>query len=173
VRELADEPRIRRFMRALGEAARDDGECYLTGGATAVSVDGTSPTLGVDIKLDPEHDELLRALPHIKDTLGINVELASPGDFIPLPEGWRDRSASAAQEGRLSFRHVDLYSQALAKVERGHAQDVDDVRLMLSRGLIERERLGGFFSEIEPWLYRFPPIDLADFRRSVEGFLAS
>jgi hypothetical protein len=30
VRELADAARIRRFMQALGEAARSDGDCYFT-----------------------------------------------------------------------------------------------------------------------------------------------
>ena len=73
----------------------------------------------------------------------------------------------------MTFRHFDLYSQALAKLERGHSQDVGDVREMLDRGLVEKPRLGACFSEIEPRLYRFPAIDAADFRRSVEELLGS
>jgi hypothetical protein len=76
-----------------------------------------------------------------------------------------------AQVRRLSFRHFDLYSQALAKLERGHAQDVDDVREMVARGLVDEAQLRSFFDEIEPELYRFPAIDAADFRRSLEDFL--
>ena len=34
------------------------------------------------------------------------------------------------KEGPLAFRHFDLYAQALAKIERGHAQDLVDVREM-------------------------------------------
>jgi hypothetical protein len=98
VRELADEERIRRFMRALGAAAPADGDCYLTGGATAVLLGWRATTLDVDIELDPDQDEVLRALPGIKDELAINVELASPADFIPLPAGWRERSLFIARE---------------------------------------------------------------------------
>jgi hypothetical protein len=87
------------------------------------------------------------------------------------PGGWRERSPLAGREGPLTFRHFDLYSQALAKLERRHAQDVDDLQQMLDRGLVEKERLRACFSEIESQLYRFPAIDAADFRRSVEEYL--
>jgi hypothetical protein len=171
MRELADEGRIRRFMRALGEAASSEGECFLTGGTTAVLLGWRPTTLDVDIRLEPEQDDVLLALPRIKDELAVNVELASPADFIPLPEGWRERSPSAGREGPLTFRHFDLYSQALAKLERRHAQDLDDVQQMLDRGLVEKERLRICFNEIEPQLYRFPAIDAADFRRSVGEYV--
>jgi hypothetical protein len=171
VRELADGERIRRFMGALGAAARREGVCYLTGGATAVLVGWRPTTLDVDIALEPEQDEILRELPRIKDELAVNVELASPGDFIPLPDGWRDRSPFVAHEGLLTFRHFDPYSQALSKLERGHAQDLDDVRELRARGLIEPAQLLSRFEEIEPQLYRFPALDPADFRKSVESYL--
>ena len=159
-------------MRALGAAAPEEGTCYLVGGGTAVLLGWRESTIDVDIELDPEQDDLLRALPAIKDELQINLELASPRQFIPLPAGWEERSPSAGREGRLTFKHFDLYSQALAKLERGHAQDLEDARVMLKRGLVEAERLRTSFDEIEPQLYRFPAIDPADFRRRVEDFLA-
>jgi hypothetical protein len=171
VRELADEDRLRRFMRALGEAAGADGDCYLTGGATAVLLGRSPTTIAVDITFEPEQDEVLQALPSIKDDLAINVELASPADFMPVPSGWRERSLFVDREGRLSFRHFDLYSQSLAKLERGHAQDMDDVRTMVARGLVEPEQLRARFAEIEPELYRFPAIDAAGFRAAVDDFL--
>ena len=73
-----------------------------------------------------------------------------------------------ATEGRLSFYHFDLYAQALAKLERGHAQDRDDVGAMIERGLVDPGRLLGHFEEIEPELYRFPAVDPRSFRRQVE-----
>jgi hypothetical protein len=173
MRDLADESRIRRFMQAFGEAAHNEGDCYLTGGATAVLLGWRPTTVDVVIRLEPEQEAALRALPEIKNELAVNVELASPADFIPLPGGWRDRSLFAGREGRLSFRHFDPYSQALAKLERGHAQDVEDVREMLARGLIETPQIRSSFSEIEPELFRFPAIDPTDFRESVEAFLRS
>jgi len=173
VRELADEERIRRFMRALGQAAGREADCFLTGGATAVLLGWRPTTLDVVIKLEPEQDDVLQAIPRIKEELAVNVELASPADFIPLPAGWRARSPFAGHEGRLSFRHFDLYSQALAKLERGHAQDVSDLGEMLARGLVEPARLRSCFAEIEPQLYRFPAVDPADFRHSVEELLTA
>jgi hypothetical protein len=171
MRELADVARIKRFMQAFGSAAPHEGICYLVGGGTAVLLGWRPTTIDVDIELDPEQDELLRALPAIKDELRINVELASPRQFIPLPAGWEERSPSVGREGRLTFKHFDLYSQALAKLERGHIQDLEDARVMLERGLVEVDRLRSAFDEIEPQLYRFPAIDPADFRRRVEDFL--
>jgi hypothetical protein len=171
MRELADEERIRRFMKAFGAAAAQQCTCYFTGGATAVLHGWRATTLDVDIELEPEQDELLRALPSIKDALEINVELASPAHFIPLPTGWRERSPSAGREGSVSFRHFDFYSQALAKLERGHAQDIEDVQAMLDRSLVEPDRLRSAYDEIEPALYRFPAVDPADFRRSVQHAL--
>jgi hypothetical protein len=171
MREEADAERIRRCMQALGAAASEDGTCYLAAGATAVLLGWRPSTIAVDIELDPEQEEPLRALPGIKDELQVNVELASPRRFIPLPAGWEERSPSAGREGRLTFKHFDLYSQALAKLERGHTQDLEDARMMLDRGLVEAGRLRSAFDEIEPQLYRFPAIDPADFRLRVEDFL--
>jgi hypothetical protein len=156
-------------MRAFGSAATQEGICYLVGGGTAVLLGWRETTIDVDILLEPEQDELLRALPAIKNELEINVELASPRDFIPLPAGWEDRSPSVGREGMLSFKHFDLVSQALAKLERGHTQDLEDVRLMVERGFVEPDRIRSAFAEIEPQLYRFPAIDPADFRRAVEA----
>jgi hypothetical protein len=169
MRERADTERIRAFMRAAGAEAAREGVCYLTGGATAVLVGWRATTIDVDVRFDPKQDELMRALPAIKDELGVNVELASPGEFIPLPRGWEDRSISLGREGLLSFAHFDPYSQALSKLERGHAHDLDDVAAMTRLGLVDRSRLLEIFVEIEPELYRFPAIDPASFRAAVEA----
>ena len=75
--------------------------------------------------------------------------------------------------GQLTFRHLDLSSQALAKLERGHVQDLADVREMLARGLVDPAQLRSSFAQVEPELYRFPAVDPADFRGSVDEFLSS
>ena len=169
MRSLADADRIRAFMRAAGAATTREGVCYLTGGATAVLVGWRATTIDVDVALEPEQDELLRELPRIKNELGVNVELASPRDFIPVPAEWEARSISVGREGLLSFAHFDPYSQALAKLERGHAHDLEDVEAMKRLGLIEPTRLLELFEEIEPELYQFPALDPATFRTGVEA----
>jgi hypothetical protein len=81
VRELADEGRIRELMRALGREAEAPGQVFLTGGATAVLLGFRSSTLDVDIKLVPDQDRVLRAIPRLKESLRVNVELAAPDQF--------------------------------------------------------------------------------------------
>jgi uncharacterized nucleotidyltransferase DUF6036 len=171
VRELADADRIRRFMGALGRAAEEDTDVYFTGGATAVLLGWRPSTIDVDVLFRPEQDALLRALPALKDELRINVELASPLDFIPVPAGWEDRSLFAGREGRLTFRHFDPYGQALAKLERAHVHDLEDVDMMLDRGLVDPGQALVYLDEIEPNLYRYPAIDAASFRRRAEAAL--
>jgi hypothetical protein len=99
------------------------------------------------------------------------VELASPAHFIPELPGWDERSPFITREGMVSFHHYDLYAQALSKIERGHAQDRQDVTEMLRRGLVDPARLRELFAQIEPKLYRYPAIDPASFRRAVEDAL--
>ena len=75
------------------------------------------------------------------------------------------------EENRLSFLHYDLYSQALAKIERGHTQDLADVQEMIVRRLIDPLVALRHFDAIEPRLYLYPAIDPPSFRRSVERIL--
>ncbi len=168
MREIADADRIHRLMRALGAEADIAVRIYFTGGTTAVLFGWRKSTIDVDLRMDPELDRLLRALPRLKDELRVNIELASPPDFIPVPPGWEARSPFIAAEGKASFFHFDLYAQALAKVERNHAQDREDVQSMIHRGLIDPRRAREYFGQIEPELYRFPAIDPRSFRHAVE-----
>jgi hypothetical protein len=169
MRALVDAERIRALMRALGRAARQPSRVYLTGGATAVLQGWRRSTIDVDLKLVPDDDALLRAIPELKERLSINIELAAPDDFIPVREGWDARSSFIAQEGPLSFYHFDLVAQALAKIERGHRQDMEDVQTMLDRGLVTPSALREAFDAIEPKLYRYPAVDAAGFRRAVDA----
>lgn len=168
MRQLADADRIRRFMRALGREASSELRCYFTGGATAVLLGWRPSTIDVDLKLVPEDDAVLRAIPKLKEELRINVELASPLDFIPVPPGWEDRSLFIAREGKISYYHFDPYAQALAKLERSHAQDLEDVRNLVRSGLVEPARALQYFERILPELYRYPAVDARAFRRAVE-----
>lgn len=173
MRPLADAARIRAFMRALGGDSRAAARVYFTGGATAVLLGWRSSTVDVDLRVEGAEEPVLRALPGLKERLQINVELASPPDFIPEVPGWRERSLFISREGALDFLHFDPYSQALAKIERGHALDREDVRQMLERGLVLPARAWEFFRDIEPQLYRYPAIAPESFRRAAAEALGS
>lgn len=168
MRRLADAERIRAFMEAVGRAAKREMRLYFTGGATAVLSGWRSSTIDVDILMVPEDDRVFRSLPGLKESLELNIELASPADFIPELPGWRDRSLAIERRGKVDFRHYDFYAQALAKIERGHAQDEVDVQEMIRRGVVDRDALLRHFEAIEPLLYRYPAIDPGTFRRAVE-----
>ncbi len=169
MREVADPERIRAFMRGLGRACRGGARVYLVGGATAVLTGWRASTLDVDLKIEGQEDAVLKEVPRLKEELRINVELASPGDFLPELPGWRERSPFIAREGGIDFFHYDYYAQALAKVERGHAQDLQDVRAMLERGLVEPRKARELFGAIEPGLYRYPAVDPASLRKAVDA----
>lgn len=160
---------LRRFMVEVGRAVTEPVDVYFTGGVTAILHGWRDSTIDIDLTMEPESDELLRAVPRLKESLSLNVELASPDHFIPELPGWRERSTFIAREGSVTFRHYDLYAQALSKIERGHDQDLRDVGRMLGDGLIDPAELLSHFEQIEPLLYRFPAIDPASFRRAVEA----
>jgi hypothetical protein len=173
MRQVATADRIREFMRALGREAETPGRVFFTGGATAVLSGWRESTIDVDIKLVPDQDPMLRAIPALKESLQLNVELASPDDFIPVRPDWASLSPFIAREGRLDFHHFDLSAQALSKIERGHTQDLEDVREMLARGLVTAAGLRAYFDAITPRLYRYPAIDPASFARAVAAATAS
>jgi Nucleotidyltransferase of unknown function (DUF6036) len=171
MRPPVDEGRLRELARRLAKHARTPTTIYVTGGASAVLEGWRASTVDVDVRFDPDTDTLLRELPAIKDSLGINIELASPPDFIPELPGWQQRSPLVFQEGNVQIRHFDFYSQALSKIERGFTQDLEDVTNMLASKLITSERLSELYNAIEPELYRYPAIEPAAFRRKVNAFL--
>jgi hypothetical protein len=168
MRPPVDEQRLRALARGLARATSGPVRIYLTGGSTAVLEGWRETTIDVDLRFEPESDQLMRELPVLKERLGINIELASPPDFIPELPGWRERSPLAFREGQIAVHHFDFYSQALSKVERGFKQDLADVRSMLETGLVEPVRMRALYTAIEPDLYRYPAIDPVAFRRKLD-----
>ena len=170
MRGETNEAKLQVFMRALGERVRSEGTIYLTGGATAVFHHWRDSTIDVDLKADPEPSGFFEAIADLKDRLDINVELASPDQFIPPVPGWRERSLFIARHGHLTFFHYDPYGQVLAKLQRGHDRDLRDARSFVQEGLVDVSRLRAAFDEIEPVLIRYPAIDPAWFRSAVMEF---
>jgi hypothetical protein len=161
------------FMKALAAVVSTPSRIYLVGGATAVLLGWRTSTIDIDLKIIPESDEILRSLPQLKERLQVNIELASPGDFIPELPGWQERSLFIQQEGKLAFYHYDFYAQVLAKIERGHQMDSQDVGHLIANGLVDPKRLLEMFFAIEDRLYLHPSLDKAAFRRAVERVCGS
>jgi len=167
MRDKVTSVRVQEFMKALGNAVAAPARIFLVGGATAVLCGWRDSTIDIDLKPIPDSDEILRNLPALKERLQVNIELASPDDFIPELPSWQERSSFICQEGRLTFLHYDFYAQALAKIERGHRVDLLDVQRMIQDGFVEPRRLLEFFSQIEKDIYKYPALDPTKFRAAV------
>jgi hypothetical protein len=164
---------LHQFMNELAALSQSRGNVYFTGGATALLLGFREQTIAIDIKLDPEPKGIFEAIAKLKNSLDLNVELASPDDFIPAAVDWRERSRHIASIGLLEFFHYDYSLQALAKLERGYSKDLDDVANFIASNHLSIEDLKKRFTEIEPGLIRYPAIDPAAFRKKVEDFIKS
>jgi hypothetical protein len=171
VREAADAKRIERLARELGRAVPPGTRMYLTGGATAVLEGWRESTVDVDVRFEPDSDAALERVRDLKEELSVNVELASPLDFLPALPGWRERSRLRFRAGNLEVFDFDPYSQALSKLERGFELDLADVGSMVESGQVEPTKLLELFQAVEGELYRFPAVDPTALRSAVESLV--
>lgn len=160
-------------MRELAAAARSPGKVFFTGGATALLLGFRQQTIDIDLKFAPEPKGVFEAIASLKNKLDTNVKLAAPSDFIPATPDWQERSTFIEAIGGIEFYHYSLPLQALAKLERGHQQDLKDVADLLRGKFITTEEVRRTFDQIEPFLVRYPAIDPSQFRIKVEAFLKS
>lgn len=173
-REPTTRPRIELFLRELGRRYRGGGRLYLVGGTQMVYAGFRGQTEDIDytVQLEGDHQEFVVAVRSLIRDLHISVEPAGPGDFIPLPGGWDERSRFIGRYGRLDVFTFDPVSTALSKIERGSSRDIDDVLALLRRGTIDLQELRAAFEEIVPRLETESlRVDEADFRRKFFGLL--
>ena len=171
MRKPVDKTRLDRLLAELGRRARGPGRIYLTGGATALLYGWRESTVDVDLKLDPEPEAIFEAIAQLKDELEINIELASPDQFIPPVPGWRERSAHIVRHGPVEFFHFDFASQCLSKLARGHDRDSDDVRAMLDLRLVTADELISGIEQIKQDLLKYPGVDATAFEERVRKFV--
>jgi hypothetical protein len=102
----------------------------------------------------------------------ISIEEASPGAFIPLPEGAEGRAKHIGRYGLVDVYLFDPYSVALSKLERGHARDLEDVHLLLKAGILQPVKLRALFEDVSARLERMSlKADLVRFRAMLEQVL--
>ena len=167
MRPPIDRLRVHYFLVKLGMTFRHAARLYLVGGATLVYEGLREQSLDIDISYEvaPQHEaEFAAAIFTLKDELQVNIELASPGDFIPLPSGWKERARFVGRFGQVDVFHFDLYSTALSKIERGREGDFQDVLAMLRAGQIDLTELRAAFDNI------MPRVEAESLKRNPERF---
>jgi hypothetical protein len=150
MRPNVDRQRIERFLTELGRRFRQPGRLYLVGGAALVHAGirpGTSATTQ-DIDIEVASGDMYQTINQLKQQLQINVEFASPGDFIPLPRDWQSLSRYAGRYGNIDVFYFDFYSIALSKIDRGNSRDLQDVALLLQKQVITLQELDHAAQEV-------------------------
>lgn len=153
MRERVDRQRIELFLQRLGRQFTLPGRVYLVGGTTLVYEGLREQTLDIYITFDvadKDHSRFVMAVRELKESLSLNIEEASPAEFIPLPAGYRERSEFVGRFGQLDVFHFDLYSTALSKIERGTENDFADVLSLLRNERLKMAQLTAYFQEILP-----------------------
>lgn len=171
MRNPVDPAKVERLLRELGRRALGPGRIYLAGGASALLEGWRESTVDVDLKLDPEPAGIFEAIAELKNELDVNVELASPDQFLPVPPDWREHSVFISRQGQVDFYHFDFRSQALAKLARAHGRDLSDARAMVEASLVTPEALLAAYEAIRPQLLRYPALDAAVFEVRVRQFV--
>ena len=95
------------------------------------------------------------------------------GEQVPLAEGAETRAQLVGEFGQATVYVFDLYSIALSKLARAAGKDVQDVKDMLSVGVITCRELRRHYESVAARFSKYVNRgDQAAFRRKVEGFLA-
>jgi len=156
-------------MDELGNSLTQPVIIYFTGGATAVLLGYRNILLDVDIKPEPDISELYQHIRKLRESLNINIELDAPDKFIPELPNWRERSIFIEKIGKVEFKHYDLYSQAMAKVERGSEQDIKDAKNFVKHS-VDIEKLMNFFIQIKERFIKYPAINPEELERKLIEF---
>jgi uncharacterized nucleotidyltransferase DUF6036 len=169
---------IEQFLQRFGQLSQQPGRLYLAGGAELIHGgfrgEGAT-TVDIDLRMDVGDESAAEALiRQLMQQLGVNVEFASPADFIPLPSDWQARSPFVGRYGSTDVFYFDYYALALSKIARGTSRDLSDVMTLSQNGLIHRDELEAAFQQILPQLGhgRFFNLDPAKFAQQYTAALA-
>jgi hypothetical protein len=150
MRPNVDKKAIESFLQQLGRTFRKPGRLYLVGGAALVHA-GVRPgfTQDIDIQVGGANEgDLIIAIQRLIQQMQINIEFASPGDFIPLPLQWETHAQYVGRYGQIEVFYFDFYSIALSKIERGTTRDIEDVKLLVQQQRINLDELDATYQEV-------------------------
>lgn len=92
--------------------------------------------------------DLIVAVQRLIQQMQVNVEFASPADFIPLPSQWEMHAQYVGRYGGVDVFYFDFYSIALSKIERGNNRDIADVKQLVEQSIISLHELDTAYQEV-------------------------
>jgi hypothetical protein len=162
------------LMRELARRApaRRQFRVYFVGGVTAVHAGWRESTIDADLYSDTE--AVFRDVQRVKEDLALNIEFARPEHFVPPLAGSDGRHVFVKTIGAVSFYHYDPYAQVLSKVVRGFRRDLDDARMFLESGMVDRGRFRSLVHGIPSSAYaKYPALSREGVMEAVKAFLDS
>jgi hypothetical protein len=105
-------------------------------------------------------EELELAIRGLKEELDVNVEPASPADFLPIPPSVLDRSRFVERHGKVDVYYYHLPTLVIAKAARGLELDLADAEQLVRTGEVEWSDVDSTWREIRSspigWLRHEP-----------------
>lgn len=159
------------YLRRLARSYADAGTVYLIGETSQVYESCRSWTARIELTSsasDPDRFEAART----EATAEMDVQVIDefPGDLVPLPDGYQERSRPAAFFGALEVRHFDAYAAAFRFMARGDEPDYHLVLTYVKQGWIDLDEMD---ERLQTLLPRFSmetiQQDPAEFRRKYKG----
>jgi hypothetical protein len=169
MRQHVGQREIEQFLIEVGRTRRP-GRLYLTGGAALVHRGiRLGQTLDIDIQITIDPANLTTEIAQLKHKLNMNIEFASPGDFMPLPTQWEVRSHFIKRYNQVDAFYFDWYSIALSKMQRANQRDILDVQSLVRQGYVKVTELDQLCQDVlnkighSPYDRLFPNLSQQEF----------
>lgn len=128
---------IQDTLNLIGERAPPGSNLTLLGGGALILLGSPRQTVDIDIVGDDINPSPLhRQIIQIAKERNILIDIVPIAQFVPLPQGSKERAIPVAQFGNLSVFVADPYSIALTKIDRGLENDYSDLEFLIERGHI-------------------------------------
>lgn len=181
---LINRKTLHEFLSKLNANFAKPGSLFLIGETTLLFEGWRNWTEQIEITSTIQPEDQIgfsEALQSVQDQLKVEVLHESPGDYIPLPDGFQERAIAAnypnfdngnSQNWQLNLYHFDPYSVAFRFIARGDEPDYHLVVAYLQQGWITIEKMESLLSELLPQFTRETiQQDPAEFRRRYKGLL--
>lgn len=173
------------FLVAVAERYDGRGRVLFVGESAHVWEGLSRGTPALELVADgiaPDGTRLSQLCADVAAEMNARLDLDSPGEYVPLPDGYEDRVLAAtnppseltdeARGRHIELGHFDPYSVAIRFIARGDEPDYHLVLTSLSAGWVDEDELDQVTAGL---LNRFSletiQQDPAEFRRKYKGLM--